>query len=95
MTPDRIAALRILTLFAAYRERYGDAAARALVAELSRRNVPGLAQSGGARICVVELCENRAYGLNLYCPLHRRRFQRHGDPTVALKRGRKPTRGRS
>ena len=81
---DRLAALRIMALVAEFQERYGEDATRSLL-----RNLPGLAQFGAARLCEVDGCEERAYGLNLYCPLHRRRFQRHGDPTMRLTRGRK------
>lgn len=48
-----------------------------------------LAQSTGHFTCIVEGCDKRAYGLNLYCPTHRRRAQRHGDPTIVGRRGRK------
>lgn len=84
-----LAAIRIITLFAAYRERFGSAAAEQLIVELARRNSSGLTQSLTGHVCAVEGCEKRAYGLNLYCPMHRLRYQRHGDPTVELKRGRK------
>jgi len=49
----------------------------------------GVAQSKAVLTCLVDGCEARAFGLNLYCPKHRRRYQRHGDPATVLKRGRK------
>lgn len=41
----------------------------------------------GHTVCV--LCDKRTYAGSAYCPTHIRRFQRHGDPNIVLKRGRK------
>lgn len=41
------------------------------------------------RFCGAQGCTNRAYGNNSYCQRCTRRFQRHGDPNIVLKRGRK------
>lgn len=43
----------------------------------------------GTLVCLADGCENRVYGLKLYCPKHLLRIKRHGDPTITLKRGRK------
>jgi len=56
---------------------------------LENNNARGVAQSTAVLTCLVDGCEERAFGLNLYCPKHRRRYQRHGDPATVLKRGRK------
>jgi hypothetical protein len=40
-------------------------------------------------LCSIDGCQNRAYKTNLYCSVHIRRFQRHGDPNIVLKPGRK------
>lgn len=89
MTPQTLAAIRILALVAAYRERFGGEVTDALITELARRNCQRLTNCGAGKKCAVAECENRAYGLNLYCPMHRLRYQRHGDPNVRLPRGRK------
>lgn len=39
------------------------------------------------RACAIAECDARAYKDNPYCPLHTLRAQRHGDPSVVLKRG--------
>jgi hypothetical protein len=41
------------------------------------------------RYCAVPECGARAYKNNPYCPVCTRRAERHGDPTIVLKRGRK------
>lgn len=41
------------------------------------------------RRCGAVLCNGRAYKENPYCPKCTRRFERHGDAGVVLKRGRK------
>lgn len=39
--------------------------------------------------CAAPGCEQRAYADNPYCPVHTRRYERRGDPTIVLARGRK------
>lgn len=88
MTPQSLAALRICMALAAYRERYGEGAARLLIAGLEKCISPAHKGTAGLQ-CLVDGCEKRAFGLHLYCPKHRLRYQRHGDPTITQRRGRK------
>lgn len=41
------------------------------------------------RACFVGTCERQAYGNSPYCKMHSLRSQRHGDPNIVLRRGRK------
>jgi len=46
-----------------------------------RRNRP-------SRPCLI--CGKRAYAEHAYCPMHQLRYERHGDATVEVPRGRPP-----
>lgn len=42
-----------------------------------------------AMLCAVDGCGQPATGEHHYCKLHQMRYQRHGDPAIVQKRGRK------
>ena len=55
---------------------------------IGRKSVRG-AHTIVAVSCGVDGCDEPATGDHPYCKLHQMRYERHGDPTIVLKRGRK------
>lgn len=84
MTPLTLAAIRILALVAAYRERFGERAAQCLAIKCVR-----VAHRFTDRLCGVQGCDNVRAGAHPYCKKHQMRYARHGDPTIVCRPGRK------
>lgn len=84
MTPRTLAALRIIVLVTAYRERFGERAASRLAQQCVR-----VAHRFPARLCAVEGCQKPRAGAHPYCKKHQMRYARHGDPTIVRTPGRK------
>lgn len=67
MTPRALAALRILALVAAYRERFGEQAAAALLLDL-RRQLRADRRPNACQLCGEPLVKRRRGRPRKYCP---------------------------